>query len=301
VFHFRTAQYRASRAADLIAPFPPEEDRTLQIRDYDEPELAAGILLTVSTAKLGYLPAALPPQPVAEQAEMLQGLISNLVQPETWRGRSASRGSITCWAGRLWIIQSPQVQTQIRSLVKQLKWTYSDPSFDGSFDVGSGPSGIALNQNAARKDADMYVRVYDVRDFGQRCVLPVIPTPRPHLPAPLFVAQLYSSIEPRAIPRSLGPYVNLNDYAWHSRAALIDMLVRSIREAVDPDSWRGSGITYVAATGGLLIIQQTTENHRRIQRLLHHLRELRAAIDRGEGPTMRPIDWLGDAEEEATP
>jgi len=60
-----------------------------------------------------------------------------------------------------------------------------------------------------------------------------------------------------------------------TRQEMIDALIESIENSVDPDSWTGAGAS-IEEQRGSLIIMQTPENHLEIQQLLDNMRETRA-------------------------
>jgi hypothetical protein len=79
-----------------------------------------------------------------------------------------------------------------------------------------------------------------------------------------------------------------------TRQDCIDLLTKLILDTIDPDTWRDNGGTLgsIREFDGFLAITHTPTTHRHIQRILANLRKLRAAVDRGEQPTTRPINLL---------
>ena len=124
--------------------------------------------------------------------------------------------------------------------------------------------------------------LYDVRDFTTRFLDANNSTPRLSYNG-LFNSQLPAR-SPTTTPASL------------SRAAWIDTLVRVIQETVVPDSWRDNGgdLGSIREVYGTLLITQSPEAHRKIQRVLKNLRKIRAAIDRGDAPKSEGVDLLKD-------
>ncbi|QNN24212.1 hypothetical protein HED60_18695 [Planctomycetales bacterium ZRK34] len=69
-----------------------------------------------------------------------------------------------------------------------------------------------------------------------------------------------------------------DETAGVSRGELIQQIMQLIRDTVDPDSWRTNGglVSSMSELNGSLIVNTTSENHRKIISLLAQLRESRA-------------------------
>jgi hypothetical protein len=133
--------------------------------------------------------------------------------------------------------------------------------------------------------------VYDVADFTTRFITPNDPSQASLSsgnglfsgapPAPVAVAH--------ATPHAAGSIVS-----HMSRQECIDSLLYLIKELVYADSWRDNGgdTGAIHELGGLLIVTQTPEVHLKLQLLLRNLRQLRAAIDRGDPIRPEGLDLL---------
>lgn len=135
-----------------------------------------------------------------------------------------------------------------------------------------------------------FTYIYDIRDFQDRLLQPnVVPPPPPPSTSPSGGGLFGNWADPAT--HTPGNITVVNHY---TRQECIDMLIKTMEDNIDTDSWRDQG----GATGsvreldGMLIVTQTPENQLLIQRMLKNLRKIRAAIDRGEKPTTRPVDLL---------
>ena len=74
----------------------------------------------------------------------------------------------------------------------------------------------------------------------------------------------------------------------------MDNLTRLLEESIDANSWRDNGgqIGAIREWEGLMLVTQTLESQRKLQRVLQDLRTLRDSIRRGEKPATQPIDWF---------
>jgi hypothetical protein len=133
----------------------------------------------------------------------------------------------------------------------------------------------------ARADTLADLRVYDVRDLiaGEPKIL------EPDRP--------YISLQVNTPPGGGVPGGLFGNAAPAPAAAptrWVDRLTQHLTEMVSPDSWRDNGGSTgeVRELGGLLLVNQSWDNHRRIQELLDGLRKPAAPAP----PAIRAASWV---------
>ena len=110
----------------------------------------------------------------------------------------------------------------------------------------------------ARNRPETHIRIYDLNELvrtAQDYPLPSHLLPPSHLGEAAPPVKL--PLEPGARSASKGYEQQFSE------------IVRAVRDHVDPESWDVSG--FVSSVGGRLIVQQTEENHRKIEDLLSQL------------------------------